>query len=181
MKSDLKQKYRNKRINAQKEGIEFNLCFDEFIQLLNEANVDTNDLHIKGYHLARYNDSGDYSINNCRFILYLDNYRERKVSERSRQSSRDNIIKFNESLTAEERSKRAKKASAFAKKKGGYGGENKLTEDVINKRLKIINNSDINLMKFGWVGKVSMLLNISHTQVKRFVDEHYTGDFYRRK
>jgi hypothetical protein len=59
-----------------------------------------------------------------------------------------------------------------------FGGSNKLTEEEVKLRLDII--SDIDLTKFGWVKKVSDKLGISHTQVKRFIDNHYDGEIYRR-
>ena len=60
-----------------------------------------------------------------------------------------------------------------------YGGQNKLTSIEVERRLKLIN--DIDLGKYGWVKKVSERLNITHTQVKRFADDHYEGEVYRRK
>ena len=60
-----------------------------------------------------------------------------------------------------------------------YGGQNKLTLDEINKRLKLI--EDIDLTKIGWVKKVSDKLNITHAQTKRFIDKYYNKEFYRRK
>lgn len=82
-------------MNAKKEGIDFNLSLMEFIALMQEANINENDLHIKGYHLSRFNDEGDYSITNCRFIHYLENYAEKKVSAKSRLASSNNILKYN--------------------------------------------------------------------------------------
>ena len=71
------------------------------------------------------------------------------------------------------------KRKEIGKKLGDtYGGFNKLTDDIINERLEKI--KDIDLMKFGWVTKVSKKLDITHTQVKRFIDKYYTGDVYRR-
>lgn len=48
-----------------------------------------------------------------------------------------------------------------------YGGHNKLSENNIKDRLSKI--KDIDLMSYGWVGKVSKRLGITHTQVKRFI------------
>ncbi len=60
-----------------------------------------------------------------------------------------------------------------------YGGQNKLNENKIKERLNLI--KDIDLTKYGWVKKVSERLNITHTQVKRFIDRHYIGETYSRK
>jgi hypothetical protein len=35
-------------------------------------------------------------------------------------------------------------------------------------------------MKFGWVDKVSTILKISHTQVKRFIKKYYKDKYYQR-
>jgi hypothetical protein len=59
------------------------------------------------------------------------------------------------------------------------GGSNALTSEEINKRLKLIEGVD--LTKFGWLKKVSDLLCLSHTQVRRFMDLHYPGVTYNRK
>lgn len=67
-----------------------------------------------------------------------------------------------------------------AKKMGEkFGGQNKLNEKEIKDRLILIENID--LTKYGWVQKVSELLDITHTQTKRFIEKHYNGDYYRRK
>lgn len=47
----------------------------------------------------------------------------------------------------------------------------------IEKRINRIKNSNIDFSKFGWVKEVAVLENISHTQVKRFM-ELYMKDFY---
>lgn len=60
-----------------------------------------------------------------------------------------------------------------------YGGQNKLTKIEVMNRLQEI--KDIDLTKYGWVKKVSNILNMSHTQVKRFMDKHYKGETYKRK
>jgi hypothetical protein len=60
-----------------------------------------------------------------------------------------------------------------------FGGSNKLNKEEINKRFELIKHID--LTKFGWVKKVSDILNLSHTQVRRFIEKHYTGNYYRRK
>lgn len=60
-----------------------------------------------------------------------------------------------------------------------FGGSNKLTIEEIESRIEKI--KDIDLMKFGWVNKVSEKLNITHTQVKRFMKKYYKGEVYTRK
>ena len=91
----LKQKFWNKRVNAEKEGIEFLLTLSDFISLMEESSLTIDDLHIKGYHLSRFGDTGPYSIDNCRFVHYLVNYAEKKVSDKARAASRQNILNYN--------------------------------------------------------------------------------------
>lgn len=60
-----------------------------------------------------------------------------------------------------------------------FGGSNRLTQDEIEKRLELIKDIDFN--KWGWVKKTSDRLNITHTQVRRFIKKYYKGSFYQRK
>ena len=60
-----------------------------------------------------------------------------------------------------------------------YGGQNKLTDNEIKCRFDMI--SDIDLTKYGWVKKVSQKLKLTHTQVRRFIQNNYNGDVYKRK
>lgn len=53
----------------------------------------------------------------------------------------------------------------------------KIKNELINKRINIILNSNINFKKFGWVGKVAKLLNISSMHVSRFMKKNMI-DFY---
>ena len=174
MDKKIYRKYSNKRVNSKKENIPFNLSFDDYKNLMRKSNISIDDIGIKKYHLARYNDTGCYEIGNCRFVYYLINLREKKISNKSRKASRKNLLKVNALRSLEERIRIGKLGGLAS------GGRNKLTEDEINKRIKLIDESDINLMRYGWVNKVSKLLNITHTHVKRFIDENYNKPFYRR-
>lgn len=103
MRNLLKIKYKNKQTNATKEGIGFCLTFAEYELLMNKAGITISDIGIKGYHLARFRDQGDYTVDNCRFIPYLENYREKRLSLKSVESSRQNMIKYNNSISPEQR------------------------------------------------------------------------------
>lgn len=168
----LYRKFSNKRVNAKKEGIEFNLTMEDYKLLLDEAEITYHDVGNKGFHLARYSDEGPYEIGNCRFIHYLDNITEKKVSEKSREASRQNALRNLSKLTKEDRSRIGKLGG-----KAG-GGHNKLSEDQIQNRINIIDRSGIDLQKYGWNGKVSRLLGLSHTQVRRFMKEHYNKPYF---
>lgn len=93
----LYQKYCNKKINASKENIGFYLTFDEYKQLMIEGGFKSSDLGFTGNNivLARYEDSGDYTIDNCRFITQFENIQEKKITEKSRIASANNMIEFN--------------------------------------------------------------------------------------
>jgi hypothetical protein len=86
----LKQRYYNKRSNAAKENIEFLLSPKQFMQLMVDAGITSSDCGVKGYHLARNNDTGPYKIGNCSFVWYLVNLQEKRVSKRMQQASRRN-------------------------------------------------------------------------------------------
>lgn len=75
----LNQRWHNKRVNARAEGIECNLTYDEYCQLVADAGLRSSQLGYtgEGYVLARYNDSGNYEIGNCRFITQKENSDEK--------------------------------------------------------------------------------------------------------
>jgi len=101
---------------------------------------------------------------------------ERRREHNTKIGAWDNIDKRRkilETIPLEKRKKIGKSMGDI------YGGQNKLTNSEIKERLD--NIFDIDLSKYGWVKKVSEQLNLTHTQVKRFIDEHYEGDVYRRK
>lgn len=59
-----------------------------------------------------------------------------------------------------------------------FGGFNKFTPEDIQQRLEKIKHID--LMKYGWVNEVAEALEITHTQVRRFMKKFYKGSYYRR-
>lgn len=94
----LKCRYTNKKVNARKENSECLLTYEQFCQLVKEAKLKSSDLGFssgKKYVLARFNDTGDYTIGNCRFITQQENIDEREISSRSREQSSLNIKRYN--------------------------------------------------------------------------------------
>lgn len=73
------RRYSNKRVNAKKDGLGFELSFEEYCLLVKEAGLKSSQLGFTGdnYVLARYNDSGPYKYGNCRFITQQENYNEK--------------------------------------------------------------------------------------------------------
>lgn len=96
------RRWSNKKVNAKKEGIGFNLTVDEYAQLVFDAGLVSSQLGFAGsgekYVLARYNDSGDYCVGNCRFITQLENYHE-QYAYQQRQKEITLRIKSNEVTT----------------------------------------------------------------------------------
>ncbi len=154
MRDKLYQKYLNKEINAKKEGIGFHLSFFDFQKLMEDVGITVDDLHIKGYHLSRYNDSGDYCIGNCRFVDYRVNYAEKKITDKIRTTSRKNIKAFKDSQSFHDRSIIAKKIVETKRKNGTpfFAVDNSLTRQQIQDRIDHINKSD---KSRGWVCRVA--------------------------
>ena len=59
---------------------ESTITFDEYLTMIQEAGLRPNMVGLRRgqYHLARFNDSGAYSVSNCRFIPQEQNQKERK-------------------------------------------------------------------------------------------------------
>lgn len=74
----LRKKYNNKRWNAKAVNLEVKITFEEWCLLMHEAGIKSSDLGYSGggYDLARYNDTGDYEMGNCRFIPHSENMEE---------------------------------------------------------------------------------------------------------
>lgn len=87
--------------------------------------------------------------------------------------------KMIEKYSKEQLSQLAKTYGSVGGKLSGIGNFNKLSEKIINERLKLIEN--INFEKFGWVQKVADTLGVSHTQAARFVNKYYNGKIFKRK
>lgn len=86
----LKRKFINKKSNAKQEGILFLLSFEQFQTLITDANLKSSDLGFSGnrFDLARYNDTGNYEVGNCRFISHAENMKERVISEATKEKLR---------------------------------------------------------------------------------------------
>lgn len=96
----VRSKYSNKKVNAKAEGLICELSLEQFCQLMKEANIKSSQLGFTGdnYVLARYNDAGNYTYGNCRFIKQCDNAKEKHISDKIRKTSSENIKKFNEKV-----------------------------------------------------------------------------------
>lgn len=131
----LYQRYLNKKINAAKEGIPCLLSFEEFCSLVSEAGLVSSMLGFSGgqkYVLARYNDQGAYEYGNCRFVTQLENAKERKVTDKSREASRQNAAKMNASRPDDigDRIKRGMQDSQYYKDKRAEAARKKAEFDA---------------------------------------------------
>ena len=128
----LNRKYNNKRSNAKKEGIPFELSFDEYCQLVRDAGLKSSDLGLTGnnYELARYNDTGPYAVGNCRFITHKENIAEQKRSEKQSAASRNNIIKYRNSSTHEERVANLKKSEKLKNYQAKRAADAKINSEL---------------------------------------------------
>lgn len=73
----LKKRYTNKRVNAAKEGLSFELTFSQFCELMRRRGISSSELGVRGYQLSRKGDTGGYFWGNCRFLTYKQNAREK--------------------------------------------------------------------------------------------------------
>ena len=56
-----------------------------------------------------------------------------------------------------------------------------LSSEEIDRRLKLIEESGINLTEWGWVAKVAEVLDMTHRGAGHFVNNHYKGEVFKRK
>lgn len=94
----LHRRYINKRVNAEKENLKCELTFEEYCNLVRVAGIKSSQLGFTGdgYVLARYGDTGNYTVSNCRFITQAENAREKRLSQKSIEASRDNMKRLND-------------------------------------------------------------------------------------
>ncbi len=86
-KEDLRKarrKWRQKKYYCNDKDIKMLLTFEEYCELLDRAGITVNDIGQASdkYCLGRYNDEGDYTIDNCRFITSAQNHAEGQSSKR---------------------------------------------------------------------------------------------------
>ena len=71
----LKRRFINKRVNAKKENVEFNLTYEQYMELVKNAGLKSSQLGFtgEGYVLGRDNDTGPYEPGNCKFMTQKEN------------------------------------------------------------------------------------------------------------
>jgi hypothetical protein len=167
-KNPIRMKWLHKRHDASKKNIPFKLSMGDYKKLLQEANISPDDVAPAGYHLARYNDTGPYEYGNCRFVYYVVNVAEKKISDKHRAAAARNMKAIRRTKTREDLSRAGSKG----------GGSNRLKQDEVDSRVCAIESSGIDLTKLGWVKKVSVLLKINSSTVHKFMRKYYPHNFY---
>lgn len=79
---------------------------------------------------------------------------------------------------------KVKKESKYQKDKSGKGNPNIIAEEIWLERKERILNSGIDLMKFGWVGKVKKLTKLSQRELEntlKHFNSEFEGKYFRRK
>lgn len=164
----LYRKFYNKKINAKKEGIDCLLTYEEFCNLVREARLMSSQIGFttkEKYVLARYNDSGNYQIGNCRFITQRENAQEKKISEQSRKASSHNIKNFMNKLTEEDKNVINKKITE-SRHKNALIRQQKRREDFLKHANKSYVGERNSQYGTCWVSKDSFTKKIK----KEFLD-----------
>lgn len=83
-----------------------------------------------------------------------------------------------------EKKSKIKKESIYPKDKSGKGNPNIISEEIWIERKNLILNCGIDLMKFGWVGKVKKLTGLTQRELENTLEHFNTefeGKYFRRK
>lgn len=160
----LKSAYGNQMRKAKARGIDWEFTFETWLKWWQ----DSGKLELRGntkqkpYKMCRIGDEGPYSPSNTYCGTNSDNVKDAVATGKH----------YVPVLSAETRARVSSLGGKASK------GALSLAKDEVARRLDLIKSVD--LTKWGWVGKVSKLLNLSHTQTRKFIDKYYTGDVYKR-
>jgi hypothetical protein len=121
----LYQRFLNKRINANHEGLKFCLDFEAFCHLMRKAGIKSSDCGVKGYHLSRSGDKGDYTLKNCNFVWFTENLLTKQTTEKARAASSKNLTKYNQ-VKNEDLSLKEEHRQKVLNGMAGYNAERKL-------------------------------------------------------
>lgn len=183
--SNLEDNYMGSGINIKRAILKYGIenfkkeyinIFDNEIDMINMETTLVNDDFIKNENTYNILNGGSGGWNYVNTILISKEERQKMGKELGEKygcwNDKEKRYKVWKSVSIEKRQEIGKKLG------DNFGGINKLSDFEIKERLEKI--KDINLMKYGWVKKVSDRLEITHAQVKRFIDKHYKGEYYRR-
>jgi len=151
--------------NFEKEIVEFFDTYEESLNFESEFVTENLILDPSCYNLKKGGSGGWDHVNkdrNSDFYVTIGGWKDYEKR-----------IKVWKSVPSKKRIEHGKKLGKI------YGGKKKFSENEIQERLELIKSID--LTKWGWVKKVSEILNISHTQTRRFMDKYYKEEIYKRK
>lgn len=171
------KKYKQKIINAALCNLKVNITFEQYCEKMVHAKITPEMISRSGYHLARLGDTGDYNLDNCRFITAHENILERdsryprsqKQSEHSKDLGTRNL--------------RDRIDLAAAGRQSLLVQRQKKRIDIDLRRLNLVINtvkSSLNLNTWGWTGTVATKFKVSHTEVRRAFTQFYNGPTYKR-
>lgn len=77
----LREKWRSHAKHARERGVKW-LSYEQYAEKVLQAGISPNQIGrtLGSYQLARYTDSGDYTIDSCRFITQTENLIERTIN-----------------------------------------------------------------------------------------------------
>jgi very-short-patch-repair endonuclease len=107
-------------------------------------------------------------------IHYLKCYDEKYIKDIIQKSTEGKPIKYQRPVKKIKRVNKEKEKQEIKRREE----IKRKKEKEIKERKKIILNSDINFFEFGWINKVSLLLNLSHTAVVKWMKK-YMPEFYK--
>ena len=154
-------------------NLEVHLTFDEYCQLLIQAGLKSSDLGVKGYHLARFNDEGHYTLGNCRFLHYRTNLNERKLTDAMRAASKKNILEARKfmSIKSPELLREMARRGGLASQKIKPTPRLEQT-GVLQERMKLLSESGIDVNAWGSRKKIGQLWGISPQKVSGLIDRY---------
>lgn len=168
---NLKEKIAAKAANAKKNGLLYLLTEEDVSILLAEAGITSEQWCYEGYHLARYEDKGNYEKGNCRFVPRSVNFAEKKVSHKMRIASAETLRKYNKANPMSVRlqdPQKLKKLLSNLERGRAIAAENKrLKEQDLKDRYERIKHLDIR--KYGFFAEAARILGVSATHVRRLL------------
>ena len=163
--TDYKFAYENQKRAAKLRGIEWTFTFDTWLKWWK----DTGKLDFRGrsrgsYMMCRYNDAGPYSADNVYCGKHSNNIKDSLNRHGVRRGFKLSFItrsRVSDSLRRKYAELRHANCPLTA---------NTLTADAVSKRISVIRSIGTN--HTGWVNDVASALEISHTQVRRFINKY---------
>ena len=149
------------------------MSFREFCQKLIDAGIGPDDIGIKGYHLARYGDTGGYTVDNCRYVPWYVNLAERRTTSRMIDASKQNVkIAFD---AAREKWEQSEEFIRNYPKLTYHPRTNKrsLTPNERQERIKVIHDC-YEFMKWGFWQRSATILGLNETTVRTWAKQYMT-------